>query len=868
MVKAPGKPADLPDRAIDVKGEILAADNDPIRRYRERFSTMSTFWSTTHDEALEDDKFVEGSAQWPEEIKKDREESGRPCLTYNLLPSFTRQIINRVRQERPQLRVAPVETDRGQTPDVTNVQGTKDYSMSDVYMGAIRNIEHVSRADQAYETALKHAVDHGFGFYRVMNRYVKNDPWSQELVIMRVKNSYSIYMDPDAQEADLSDAQDAFVFQMINRETFKRKYPDAEDREFNAGQVGQSYEGWYNEDAVRVAEYMYIDHKDDEVIMMSNGKVHYVSMVEDVLDDMKRKYGIRIMKGPDGKLMRQKVKRPACMWMKITGGSILEKERELPFEHIPICAVLGDEFIVDGKTKYHGAIRNAKDPQKSYNYWRTAAAETVALAPKAPWILTAQQIHGHEGLYEQANTENIPYLLYNHIEGQPPPQRNFPGANPAAELTNATQDANDMQSIIGLHEANLGKESSEQKSGRAVLARQAQGAVSTFTFPDNLARSMEHMGRLLVTAIPRIYDNQRMMRLRLPDDSEDFVEINKTEIDEETGNAVLVHDIGYGRYDVTVETGPSYATQRQEALENQLQFLKVLPPELAQSIVHLIAKNMAMPGSDEIYRILRKMLPENLKSEDERAADLPKGVVFDDDGNPIVEKTGEPYQPPLTPEQQIMQRQQQIDQAKAEAEMADSEAKKAMAEAKMREAEAKLAEAQAAAQAPPAPDHSTMLPDIENIIAEEMKKHEIQPGAHKDAVEDMITDAVVDALKRVQKYVDKRMQSVSGQPPEAAPLEESVTAVPDSSEGQPRADMKKAEEQEAVVINLPVPKKRVKFNYDDDGLIQSAEIIKISESKPNNPDNVTIAPAPTRELVDFQRENGQIAGATITPEGA
>lgn len=766
----------LPDESINVTSDDNPApDNDAkLQMVRERFQIHQTFWNSIHTAGLDDDKFVAGE-HWPKNIKDDRKEDHRPCLTYNLFPSFIRQITNKVRQNRPQLKVVPVESNKGASPTITNVQGTKDYSMADVYAGIIRNIEHRSRADQIYDTALKHAADHGFGYFYLMADWSPADPFVQELTLHRVKSSYSVYLDPDANQADFRDAQDAFIFTTMKKKTFKKKYPEARATEFAGPLTGDSYQGWYDKEGVRIAQYYWIDHKDDEVLLLSNGMTVYLSDVKDVLDEMEEEQGIYIEEEPDSdnkdggvKQIRKSVKRPVCMWQKMTASDILEGPLELPFSAIPIFPVLGEEQIVDGRTAYISAIRDAKDPQRSYNYWRTAAAETVALAPRAPWMLTPKQLKGHEYLFESANTRNLPYLLYNHIDGVPQPQRNFPTQAAAAELANATQDGADMQSIIGLHDANLGKQSNE-KSGKAIRARQDMGSTSTYQFPDNLNRAIEQSGRLMVEAIPKIYDTQRIMRIRLIDGADDFVEINKSITDKTTGKTSLVHDIGYGRYDVVIETGPSYATQRQEAADLQIELLKVIGPDKAANIMHLIIKNLGVPGSDEVAKVMRKMLPDDLKSEEEKLEDLPRGVTFDEQGNPVNED-GTPYQPPPTPELIAMQKQQEIEELQANvakeeaaAKMATADADKIQAQAKIKAAEADLAKIQAEAQASaatddaPARDDVAMLGEVQKIIEEVVRDHELNESAHADGIGDRVADAVVEALTRVKAYVDQKL---------------------------------------------------------------------------------------------------------------
>jgi len=821
------KPDQLPGDAL-VSTSDRETDADRLREVRERFQVHASFWSRIHNEALDDDRFIAGF-QWPDKTRRDREDDGRPVLTYNLLPSFCRQITNRIRQERPQIKVTPVETSKRTTPKLSNMSGTKDYALADIYSGLIRNIEHVSRADQAYDTAVKHAVDHGFGWFMLMNVWSKDDPFVQDLRIIRIKNSYTIYMDPDAQEADYRDAQDAFIFETMKRATFEKKYPDIPPTQFDGTTMGTTYTGWWDSDSLRLAQYFWIEHQDDEVLLLSNGATVYLSRVKEVLDELEEETGVHILVDEGGKEMRKKVKRPVCMWQKMTASDVIEGPLELPFSAIPIFPVLGEEIIVDGDTRYESAIRHAKDPQKSYNYWRTAAAETVALAPRAPYMLTAKQVAGHEELYEEANSRNLPYMLYNHQDGVAPPQRQFPANPAAAEMQNAIQDGIDMQTIIGLHDASLGRESNE-KSGKAIIARQNQGATSTFQFPDNLGRALEQMGRLIVEAIPQLYDTQRVLRVRFPDGSEDFVEINQTAIDNQTNERFLIADIAFGKYDVTLETGPSYATQRQEAADLQLELLKVLGPDKASNIVHLIVKNLGVPGSDEVAAVLRKMLPDQLKSEEEKAADLPKGVHKDEKTGQLM-KDGEPWQPPMTPEMQLMAKQQQIDEGKIKAELATAEAKVATAEADKIQAQAKIAEAQGAGQGPSPEDQAAqgqqMMTSIEKVIRNALKDHEGNPNAHKAATQEMIADAVVDALKRVKGFVDRKM--TAAEKAEAGAAGAGRTNEP--NEPGPAARAPAAAPATNINLNLEPKPERIRFEYDADGNITSG--IPVYEDEEN-----------------------------------
>lgn len=768
-------PNEHPDSSIIVESSDNPKDKQPEERIQQimrRWDIHQSFWGPIHEEAREDDNFVKGD-HWPAHILEKRKEAHRPALVYNLVPSFNRQIVNRVRQGRPGIRAAPVERDRSsKLPTVANMAGTKDYSLADVMTGIIKHTEAISRADQAYDTAVKHAADHGFGFFYLMNEWDPFDPFSQTLRVHRIKDSYSVTLDPEAQEADYNDAQDGFMYSRVRRATFEAKWPNIALDDFPRGVSDTG--GWWDSDCIRVANYYFIEHKEDEVLKLSNGKTVFLSDVEDVLDDMEKESGVHVLR-EGGKEVRKSVRRPVCMWQKMTSKHILEGPIELPFSGVPIFIVTGEEIVVEGNTHYESAFRHAKDAQRSYNFWRTAAAETVALAPRAPWVLTKKQIQGHEGEWEKANEYNLPYLTYNHDDKAPPPQRQFANQAAAAELSNAVQDATDMQTIIGLHDASLGRESNE-KSGRAIAERKAQGSTSTFQFPDNLNRSLARMGRMICEAAPQILDNERVQRIRLPDDTEDFVMLNTKVRDKQSGEDILVHDLGMVQYDVVMDTsGNDYQTQMKEAAELQMELLKVLGPDRAGNIVHLIVKNLGVPGSDEVYRILRKMLPDELKTDEERLEELPKGVTLNEQGQPVTED-GEPWQPPPTIEQQIAMKEQELKelehkaeeakhqatQAKAEADREKAKATLAQAQADMEQARAEVAnlQAQGAAEQAPAVD----MNEIREIISSVMKEHEEKETAHKVAIDEQVTDAVVEVLRRTKSYVDKQVAKLGRAP--------------------------------------------------------------------------------------------------------
>jgi hypothetical protein len=72
--------------------------------------------------------------------------------------------------------------------------------------------------------------------------------------------------------------------------------------------------------------------------------------------------------------------------------------------------------------------------------------------------------------------------------------------------------------------------------------------------------------------------------------------------------ATRIYDLTQGKYDLTVSTGPSFTTRREEAANMMTQFIQAFPAA-GPAIGGLIAKNMDWPGADEIAKRLDSLMP-------------------------------------------------------------------------------------------------------------------------------------------------------------------------------------------------------------------------------------------------------------------
>ena len=412
---------------------------------------------------------------------------------------------------------------------------------------------------------------------------------------------------------------------------------------------------WFSEQTVRVSEYFTREAVVKDVCLLSDGRSMYKDDIEPVIDELLEQ-GVTIVR-------ERKVKTFKTLWRKITGRDVLEGPIELKCSTIPVVPVYGKSTTIKKKKIYRSAIRHSIDAQRMSNYWDSAATEAVALAPKAPFTGTPEQTEGFEDLWENANTTNLSMLYYNKdAPGDRGPQRQQPAIVPSAQIAMSMQSSDKIKSTMGMFDASVGAQGNET-SGRAILARQRESDTGSFRFIDNLSKAIRRVGRLLVELIPTIYDTERVVRLKFPDETEDFIKLNEQIFDDESGKWITISDLSIGKYDVVVTTGPAYTTQRMEAADAMMQFAGAVPAAGAV-MADLIAQNMDWPGADTIAERLKRIVPPNVLSKEER------------------EKLQEdqPEQPEPTPEQQV--------------QMAESEAKGKQAEADIAQAEADMFKAQ------------------------------------------------------------------------------------------------------------------------------------------------------------------------------
>lgn len=551
---------------------------DIIKRAQDRLRKDQEYWSDIYQKADEDLHFLSDDpyAQWDERDYTRRTQSGRPALTIDQLSQFVHQVANDIRMNTPTITCIPDKD--------------ADIETAEVFKGLIRNIEYVSSADDAYDYASNCSIKCSIGFIRIDHdfSYEDEESFDQDLFIERVTNPLAVWLDSDSVEPDGSDAKRATIIDRISVAEFKKKYPGKSPVSFESDDdINRELK---DDDTIAIAEYFEIEEDESE----------YTSE-----------------EGRSRKVIKRTVRR-----YKMTGVDILE-ETTFPGKYIPIIPVYGEEAWIKGKRHLFSLIRKSKAAQQMFNYWASLETELLMKAPKAPIIAVGGTIEPYAEDWEDPDKAMV--LRYDQLDAEgnpaPPPQRLEAPTIPTGIVNARRQAVDDIKATMGIYNASLGQRSNEQ-SGVAIAQRQAEGDVATYHFGDNLVKSITHVGRVLVCAIPEVYDTARVINIIGMEDEPKPVGVNGAIVKDQP----MSIDLKKGKFSIKVVTGAPFTTRRQEAAQFYSD-LVTRQPQLMTVMGDLMFKNMDFSGSQAMAERMKKLIDPKLLEEGDQGPDPEKQMM-------------------------------------------------------------------------------------------------------------------------------------------------------------------------------------------------------------------------------------------------
>jgi hypothetical protein len=640
------------EKAKPKRPSDFETDEDFLSWVRETYSDDLEADRENREEAVEDLKFLAGE-QWDEAISNRRRSANKPVMTLNRLPAVIGQLLGNRRLNEQTIRVLP---DNGGTKDVARIR-----------QEIIRNICKNSKSDRVFNNTYQSQVSCGKADFQVVMDYADDDVFEQDIKIVPIPNPFAVVWPEVSTDPTGADAPYVFVTDHIPLAEFKKKWPDASIGSIGSGTriTGKlASHGWISEDEVQVVSVWRM-HTERRVVALLATVDGEGQEVEDITDrELDEDIISRLIVRENGEPMIRETDRKYAEMHLVTGTDILSGPYRLPIRRVPVFRASGWEVNVGERRVRFGLIRFLRDPQRIHNYWRSVIAEKLMQSPKANFIADANSIQGFEKQWEQAHRTDTPLLKYNSEKG-PPPSPVPPSTLEPALLNEAGMAAQDIRDISNISEASLGQTSNEV-SGKAILARQRVGEIGTVIYNDNLNDAIEECGSVINQLIPIAYDTPRTIPLLGEDTKEgDFVKINDT-TDEESV------DITLGKYSVTLTTGPSYVTRRVEAAESMLNMVNAMP-DTFRFVADMLVEVADWPNSDKIAERVKMALPPGVLSDDELTPEMRQQQAQ---------------------QQQAQQQQAQLQQQIALAELAEKKARALESFARAEQAQAQAAKAQ------------------------------------------------------------------------------------------------------------------------------------------------------------------------------
>lgn len=629
-------PYDEPSRP----GEDRNPDAKFLRVLNERLETSYNKWKDTFDTGQDDLENIYLD-QWGELVRAERGE--RPTNTMNVLPQY-------INKQVSDLRKGKIDIDFTEVGGLTDPARLENMSYADIMEGIARMISYKSNAPLKFARGGQHAAESGLGWLQLEINRSETDPFSNDIYIEHIRDRWGVIIDAHASQPDFSDMRYGFVSEVVPRGEFQANYPKIPVSAYDAAPTTRgatrSFGTWnLGSDGIRVYDYYYKEKATKEFLELVHPRtreriVNRRDMIEQYVDDLLR-LGFEETRRSGQKFDIWQVK-----WARTTTKHILEESIDWPGRFIPLVPVVGRQIDLIDQVILLGLLHYGIEPQQMYNLWISAATERVTRDTKNPYIGSAEQIGEYKTDWEDASTNNPFVLLYNRVEGEPPPTRNLQTPMPIAELQMAETLLRQIQQATGMYDALMGKRSNET-SGKAIQERADSSADSMVEFSDNVAVAVRAVGIQLADLIPKIYTGDRLVSIMDEEGQTSSMPINHYIVDRENpDNKFLANGLTLANYEVRATIGPATVTRRREFAETMSKMFQN-SPKMIELLGDLFFRAIDFPFSKTAARRLKSLMPRHVLSRREQEQ-MPER---------------EP-----TPEEVIAQEENQAAQAKLEAE--------------------------------------------------------------------------------------------------------------------------------------------------------------------------------------------------------
>jgi Phage P22-like portal protein len=552
----------------------------------------------------------------------------KPAMTFNKIYPDVKKIAGEQRKNKPDLLVR-------------SLTGKATQEQINLRADLVRTISYQSQNDLVYQTAFRSSLMMGFGAFQIDIDYETPRSFNQIIRFNAINDATRCVFDPTAVKPHKGDGNYCARNYPMSKKEFAATYPYI----LNPVSYTDPYYlldfQWETRDTIVLCDYFVKEWYSFLLYKLSNGQFVSESEWEQMQPDIKLKR--ELAKGSEiekvilseipyivGERQTQDYR---IMHYRLIQNQIIEFA-EWPSKFLPIIFVDGDSYFIEGRQYTKSFIHEARDAQKFINYVGSEIAAEIKNRRREQWIGTPDNIIGYEQDWRN------PELQTGILRAKPDPKTaQMPQKLPPWDLSpaliqNFQRGTQDIREILGFSE----QEQLQGKdiSGKARRERKLEGSMSAYVYFDNLNQAIEQAGRVVLDLLPVVYgQDERHIIISKPDGKTQSLVLNR-----KLPNGEIENELAIGDYDIEIDTGPSFAVQKEVALEFLQQTLQA-QPQLFPLIADLWAKNLDVQFMPQIAERFKTIVPADILAKEAGEQPPPK---------------------PPSPQEQMMQAEMQLKQ--------------------------------------------------------------------------------------------------------------------------------------------------------------------------------------------------------------
>jgi hypothetical protein len=520
--------------------------------------------------------------QWEPDVSQALR--GRPRYTFDRCNDIVDSIAGHIESADFGIKVKPA-----------GGEATQD--IAKIYDGLIRNIQNISSAPRIYTKAARNMVAAGLSGWEVVQDWGSDNSFDQDLLIRQVPNWVdTVWFDATAVEETMEDAKFAFKLKSMAMADYEADFPKGSKISVSDARTREVYHDKAS-DTITIGSFYYKDPVEREIVEMTNGAVYVVDEKFESIEDELAAQQITVKRRRTREIDEIKMRL-------FDGGDWLNDVQDTVFQLIPLIPDFGNFKISENKVIYWGVITKKMDAQRVFNYARSRQIEEGALAPREKVWMTRKQAESDTASLETMNVNADPVQFYTPDDTQgalPPFKLGGPQINPGLSEISASAQV-DLRSGIDVPGQPVGL-----RSGVAVELEQDDEDIKDVKYFGSQEVAICYTAKVMLTAIPKIYDARRQIRVLGEDGKSDMVTLNDQVFDQDTNEMVEINDLSQGVYDVTCIVGPAFKNRQSETTASFLVISKI-DPSILQGGKDIWLNNINTPGMSDMAERARVQL--------------------------------------------------------------------------------------------------------------------------------------------------------------------------------------------------------------------------------------------------------------------